>query len=98
MSDVECPYCGEWQDICHDDGYGYEEDRTFEQECSRCDKSFAFTTSIGFCYEAHKADCLNGGDHRLVPIVHYPSIYPDWVGCEDCDYEFRGEMVRECKS
>lgn len=23
--DVECPYCEEWNEICHDDGFGYEE-------------------------------------------------------------------------
>lgn len=23
MKDIECPYCGHEQDICHDDGFGY---------------------------------------------------------------------------
>jgi len=26
MDDVDCPYCGESQEICHDDGFGYSED------------------------------------------------------------------------
>ena len=30
------------QDINHDDGYGYEEDVTHEQECSNCEKTFVF--------------------------------------------------------
>ena len=55
MSDIDCPYCGKGQDINHDDGYGYEEDEIFEQECSGCDKVFVFTTSIDFYYEAEKA-------------------------------------------
>ena len=25
MSDEKCPYCGHEIEICHDDGYGYEE-------------------------------------------------------------------------
>jgi len=31
---VNCPYCGAEQEICHDDGYGYEEDVLHQQECS----------------------------------------------------------------
>ena len=64
-SDVDCPYCGEGQEICHDDGYGYEEDEVFEQECSGCDKIFVFTTSISFYYEARQAACKNDdGEHE----------------------------------
>ena len=39
MKDVDCPYCKAEQDINHDDGYGYEEDGMYEQECqsvTRC--------------------------------------------------------------
>ena len=61
--DVECPYCGKGQDICHDDGYGYEENTTHNQQCHHCDKYFTFTTSISFYYEAEKADCLNDAPH-----------------------------------
>ena len=25
-SDIECPYCGKGQDVCHDDGFGNAED------------------------------------------------------------------------
>jgi len=62
--DIECPYCGKGQEINHDDGYGYEEGRLWEQECSDCDKTFVFTTSISFYYDAYKADCLNGEPHK----------------------------------
>ena len=54
MSDVECPYCKSAQEINHDDGYGYEEDETHEQQCGDCGEYFAFTTSILFLYEASK--------------------------------------------
>lgn len=63
MTDVECPYCDAEQEICHDDGYGYEEGRLFEQQCSECEKVFTFTTSISFYYDAYQADCLNGDEH-----------------------------------
>jgi len=33
MSDVTCPYCRDEQEINHDDGYGYEEDKEHEQDC-----------------------------------------------------------------
>ena len=34
MKDVECPYCYADQEINHDDGYGFDEDQLYEQECS----------------------------------------------------------------
>lgn len=84
--DVECPYCGEGQEINHDDGFGYEEDLRHEQQCGSCDKSFVFTTSISYYYEAVKADCLNGGDHRVKISATYPREY-SVMCCEDCDYK-----------
>ena len=62
--DVECPYCGEWQEINHDDGYGYDEDEVYEQECEDCEKSFVFTTFIIYNYSSEQAPCLNDGDHK----------------------------------
>lgn len=59
MSDTNCPYCGSEVEICHDDGYGYEEDEIHHEYCSDCDKYFAYRTTIVFYYDAEKADCLN---------------------------------------
>lgn len=84
--DVECPYCETWQDINHDDGYGYEEDKTFEQECVSCEKTFVFTTSISFMYDAHVADCLNGGEHKYKPTMTVPRKYTR-MRCVDCSHE-----------
>ena len=75
MSDVECPYCGEDQDICTDDGYGLEEDIIFNQECAECEKVFAFTTSILVMHEAVKADCLNGAEHKFQLTNTIPKEY-----------------------
>lgn len=73
-NDVECPYCGADLEINHDDGYGYEEGRTHQQECGNCEKTFVYTTSIMFSYEAEKADCLNGANHDYRPTTTYPRI------------------------
>ena len=70
--DVNCPYCGAEQEINHDDGYGYEEDTLHKQECSVCGKSFAYTTTVCFFYEAQCADCLNGGEHKFAPTSTWP--------------------------
>jgi hypothetical protein len=74
MNDVECPYCGTSQEICHDDGYGYTENEMHQQECGDCDKTFVFETRIIFSYIAGKAECLNGGEHYYKPTITYPKI------------------------
>ena len=83
-TDVQCPYCGAGQDICHDDGYGYEEDQLHEQECGECGKVFVFQTSISFYYEAQKADCLNGGEHHYKPTHTIPKECT-MMECVTCD-------------
>ena len=84
MSDVKCPYCGKEQEINHDDGYGYDDMNTHEQECPACDKSFKFTTTISFSYEVFCCD----GDHDLEqsPVEGCERLY----NCSKCDfYEVR---------
>ena len=85
-SDVECPYCRAEQEIDHDDGYGYQEDVTYEQQCCNCDKYFAYTTAIIYHYESNKADCLNGGEHQLKKCRSYPEFMSKNY-CVDCGYE-----------
>ena len=65
IDDLECPYCGEGQEVCHDDGAGYAEDESHEMQCSDCDKYFTFQTHISFSYFPEKADCLNDAPHNL---------------------------------
>ena len=94
MKDIECPECGHEQDIDHDDGYGYDEGFRYEQECSKCEKTFVFTTSISYYYRAHKAPCLNGSPHNLeVKFSDYSVLKKsngfDWLrreSCRDCEY------------
>ena len=86
IEDVECPYCGKWQEINHDDGYGFEEDEKHEQYCGNCGKNFVYTTCIIYQYDAYKADCLNGKNHDLQPT----NTIPKWatkMRCKDCGFE-----------
>lgn len=79
MSDCNCPYCDADVEIFNCDGYGYEEDKTFEKECDNCGKTFVFRTYMHYTHEASKADCLNGGEHR----------YNRWHQCRDCGHKKR---------
>ena len=85
-ADMQCPYCNADQEVCHDDGFGYKEDERHEHRCSKCRKSFVFTTTMSFYYEAEQADCLNGSDHRLELSKTYPPRYAKMC-CQTCDYQ-----------
>jgi len=78
MTDVTCPYCGEEQEINHDDGYGYEEDGDYMQDCS-CGKGFKFTTSISFSYDVYCQE----GDHEMQP---FGEKWTDMYECKNCNY------------
>ena len=93
--DVECPYCNTYQEICHDDGFGYEENVRHEDKCEDCGKRFVFTTSMSFSYEGSKADCLNGGEHAVNPTNTYP-VRCTMMACDDCDYR-RSPTAEEMK-
>ncbi len=70
--DIECPYCEKELDICHNDGWGYEEGVKHQMECCHCGKNFVFETSILFHYEPEKADCLNDGKHNYKKTTTCP--------------------------
>ena len=85
MKDTRCPYCGKWQEINHDDGYGYDENILYQQECSNCNKIFTFHTTIIFDYSAYTADCLNGGEHKYKKTYTRPKKFTKMrcIYCED---------------
>lgn len=85
MEHLKCPYCSHAQEVNHDDGAGYEEDRAHEMECYECEKTFVFSTNISFHYRPSKADCLNGADHNLRLSTTVPRRYTK-MGCKDCDF------------
>lgn len=84
MYDVKCPYCDAEQEINHDDGYGYAEDGTYNQECGKCGKTFVYNTFISFDYEVRKADCMNGSNHDFKPSMTMPKCFTSMV-CSMCD-------------
>ena len=94
MSDLTCPYCDHDEDACYDDGYGLQEDQTFERECDNCGKTFVYTTQIWYTHTERRAPCLNGEEHDWIPVVHTPPHWPNWKRCRWCDKEERGEMVK----
>jgi len=90
--DTNCPYCGAGIEINHDDGYGYEEDGRHKQECGECKTTFAFTTSILYCYKTEKAECLNDGGHEYKKTTIFPEEFSE-MRCTMCDKE--REMTKE---
>ncbi|MDR1981507.1 MAG: hypothetical protein LBQ39_07810 [Tannerellaceae bacterium] len=94
--DVKCPYCGAGQDICHDDGQGFEENVTHSQMCKKCNKVFAYETTIVFYYDTFKADCLNGSPHTFQRTHAYPKECST-MRCTDCGCE-RGMTDEERKA
>jgi len=93
MSDAECPYCTRSIEIYHDDGYGYAEDETHEQECEHCGKMFTYTTYIHFTYDTKQAPCLNGGEHKFKSNPIYP-FFPENKRCVYCDHQERGKYQK----
>lgn len=81
--DLECPYCENEFNICHDDGFGYAEGVKHHIECPNCEKSFVFETSISFDYEPSVADCLNGGSHDWKLTRTYPKCFSQ-MECSWC--------------
>ena len=99
MTSVKCPECGVDVEICNDDGHGAEEGVLFEEECGGCGKTFGFTSSISFYYDAYKLPCANGEDHKLIDLT----IFPKELGvgkkkCIYCDQEFTIDKVAHKKA
>lgn len=84
--DINCPYCDAELEVCHDDGFGYEESVKHQMECGECGKNFVFETSISFSYDAEKADCLNGESHEYKLSCTFPKEFSKMV-CKHCDDE-----------
>lgn len=94
MNDITCPYCAALNEVCHDDGQGYEEGIAHEMCCRDCRKNFVYYTAISFDYSPSKADCLNGSAHRVSPWRTLWSDEYETVQsrkCVDCGMEERQE-------
>lgn len=100
MSYANCPYCKEEVEINHDDGYGYDENEIHTQECSKCGKTFAYTTMISIDHDTKQAPCQNGDEHDLHPIEGCREEFfkgrsrCSWCGEEVVDSEVNGAAIK----
>jgi hypothetical protein len=78
-----CPYCNAKVEICHDDGYGYDECGTYQEECPSCEKIFIYTTRIKISHDCEIADCLNDGEHTWYPTMTVPKFFTE-MECSQC--------------
>lgn len=84
MYKENCPYCNAIIEIDHDDGYGYEEDETYQQECPKCEKIFVYHTTVSYSHSLHQADCLNDGQHQWESTMTFPKEFTE-MRCKLCD-------------
>lgn len=83
MGEAECPYCHEQVEICHDDGYGMDENILYNQQCSNCEMTFTFRTCISVDYYPEQAPCLNGEEHSYRAVLTYPKEMTQMM-CRSC--------------
>ncbi len=94
--DVECPYCGKWQEISNDDGFGTDESTTYDQECQDCEKTFVFTVCISLDYSAEPAPCKNGEPHEMKPIWGAPAeFFEGRTRCSHCGLEETDQAIHK---
>lgn len=94
-NDVECPYCGADNEICHDDGQGYDEGVLHHQECDACGKTFAYETSISFSYEVFAAPCIDGdAEHEWEETGTIPRCFRK-LRCSTCGEEKEVEGIEQ---
>lgn len=89
--EIQCPYCEESFDLCHDDGAYYNHEEELEEcQCPECEKYFMVQSSQSWDFEGFKADCLNGSPHDWKQENGYPkAYYHGRFKCSMCDKEER---------
>ena len=93
MEDCKCPYCGAGVEI--EKLGNYADGETYEQECPKCEKKFVFSAEINIEVTAHKADCLNDGNHIWEPFICFPKSCSQMI-CKSCD-SLRDPTQEECQ-
>lgn len=91
---IECPYCGEVQEI-DNDGYSHDVDTKYRQKCAGCGKNFAYKKTISIYYKAFVAPCINGdAKHDWKETKTIPRCYRK-LRCSVCGEEEEIEGVEE---
>lgn len=84
---IECPYCQHEYDPEMNDGGDWSQDARREEECPECEKNFMITVSWEVSFESEKADCLNGGAHRLKEEWHTDAVVKvPQIACTACGH------------
>ncbi|NCB43647.1 MAG: hypothetical protein EOM59_13665 [Clostridia bacterium] len=92
---IACPYCGADQEIDHDDGYGYDENTIYRQECTCCERNFAYKATISISYEAFAAPCIDGdAEHNWKETNTFPRCYRK-LRCSVCGEEKEIKGIEE---
>lgn len=91
---IECPYCGEEQEI-DTDGYSYDVGTKYQQECTGCGKNFAYRTIISIFHEVFAAPCIDGdAEHDWKETDTFPRCYRR-LRCSVCGEEKEIEGINE---
>lgn len=56
MDEIECPYCGCWNDTKHMCLWELHDGETSEEECANCGKTFEVVAHATIEYSTHKMD------------------------------------------
>jgi DNA-directed RNA polymerase subunit RPC12/RpoP len=84
---LECPYC---EKEVEPDDEAHEPNVDIEMECPHCEKMFIYQIEYFPSYSAHKAPCLNGGEHDYRRVWGLPAEYYETLRrCYDCGFKIR---------
>ena len=86
--DIECPYCGEENEI-EGENIIYAEDALQETECGECGNTFSFNLYISHSLmNPEKMPCRNGGDHEYeYEKIRGSGYYDNFKRCKYCEDE-----------
>ncbi len=96
MRDVTCPYC----DFGFDDNdFGENGSGTlYELRCPDCKKIMMAQYELWPSFDAYKAPCLNGGNHKFEEIKAGHSAFVKYKRrCKHCNYEIIIDKVKHEK-
>jgi hypothetical protein len=91
----KCPYCNGYIGMSYDEEFNPTVFQLYEAQCFHCNKNFTYSIEQVYNYTAYKADCLNGGEHIMEKVIQLPKCFPNWVRCQTCNYEEKGEFDKD---
>ena len=83
--DTYCPYCGEWLDIDHSNGQGYDPTKCERQKCSYCGKTFEYYVEVTYHYTPYKVPCIDDESLHKWMVRQNNGLYP-----------FKDQLLMQC--